>query len=220
VLFTNPFQFIPIKEHTQMLITMGSVDNFNTVVQPVPDESEQGWHREERLQVSLKLAANERPALIEFRLGEDSQAPSTQLLTQWLESGEVVQAYCTGISARPFVQKEGKTYRTRGKAVELEQQRGDELIKVNANLDAMIVFLGHAMAPLSGGMTAEEALKQTRAAYKRGQRLYRERRNAERAEQMEVQLEERARQMLARRAEQQAQREPATTAAAGNGRKR
>jgi hypothetical protein len=202
-----------------MLTTLGTVDNFNTVVQPVPDESEQGWHREERLQVSLKLAANERPALIEFRLGDDAQAPSTQLLTQWLESGETVQAYCTGISARPFVQKEGKTYRTRGKAVELEQQQGDQLIKVNANLDAMIVFLGHAMAPLSGGMTAEEALKQTRAAYKRGQRLYRERRNAVRAEQMEVQLEERARQMLARRAEQQAT--PAGTAVtASNGRKR
>jgi hypothetical protein len=193
---------------------IGTVDNHATVPSPILDETQpKGYRVEQRLQVTLKAAANERSYTVEFRLGEDSQAPSEQQLDAWIESAELVQAFCTGLSARPFVHQEGKTYRSRGKAVQIGEQK--------AELDSFVVFAGHAMAPLSGsGAPAlEDVVKQVRAAYKRGQRQFRAQRNAERAAQLEAQLEERARQMVERRAAQvaEAERERDEAAVAANG---
>jgi hypothetical protein len=202
------------EEHTTMFDYIGTVDNHALVPSPVLDETQpKGYRVEQRLQVTLKAASNERTYTVEFRLDQDSQAPSEQLLDQWIESGELVQAFCTGLTARPFVHQAGKTYRSRGKAVQIGE--------ATANLDSFVVFAGHSMAPLSGTGTPslEEVTKAVRAAYKRGQRQYRAQRNAERAVQLEAQLEERARQLVERRAAQ-AVEEKEEQAAASNGRKR
>src|SRR5262249_18782543 len=58
-----------------MFVCIGTVDNFITLPSPVLDESAQGYHLEQRLQVTLQAAANERQILVEFRLGEGSEAP-------------------------------------------------------------------------------------------------------------------------------------------------
>src|SRR5258708_40284122 len=100
-----------------MLVCIGTVDNFILMPSPVPDESTQGFHLEQRLQVTLQAAANERQLMIEFRLGEGSETPSEQLLNSWLEAGDLVEALCTGLTARPFKQDKDKTYRRQGKAV-------------------------------------------------------------------------------------------------------
>ncbi len=63
-----------------MLVCIGTVDNFILVPSPILDDSEQGFHLEQRLQVTLQSAANERQLMIEFRLGEGSYAPAEQLL--------------------------------------------------------------------------------------------------------------------------------------------
>ena len=187
---------------------IGIADNYTIVPAPVLDETQpKGYRVEQRLQVTLKAASNERAYTVEFRLGEDSQAPSEQLLTQWIESGELVQAYCTGLTARPFVHQEGKTYQARGSEREINGSK--------AVLDSFVVFAGFAMAPLSGGPALEELVKQARGAYKRSQRQYRAQRNTERAKQQEAQLEERARQMLERKAQQDA--EKAASAGIGAG---
>jgi hypothetical protein len=88
-----------------MFAVIGTVDNYTILPSPVLDDSDpKGYRIEQRLQVTLKLAANERQQYtVEFRLGDESQAPSTDLLTKWLESGELLQAYCAGLAARPFV---------------------------------------------------------------------------------------------------------------------
>ncbi len=144
-----------------MLVCIGTVDNFIVLPSPVLDESPQGYHLEQRLQVRLQAAANDRQLMIEFRLGEGSEAPSEQLLTAWLESGDVVEALCTGLSARPFVQHKDKTYRRQGKAVQV----GDE----TAHLDTMVVFAGASMSPRRGhvarrGRQSCSCLLQARAA--------------------------------------------------------
>jgi hypothetical protein len=115
------------------------------------------------------------------------------LLNKWLESGELVQAFCTGLAARPFVHAKDKTYQRRGRQVQL----GDQM----AELDAFVVFAGASMTPLEAGSPLDEQVKQARAAYKRSQRIYREQRNAARVAQIEAQMEERVRQMQERRAE-------------------
>ena len=188
-----------------MIINLGTVDNHITLPTPVPDESApEGYRMEQRLQVTLKSASDERQMTVEFRPGEGSDAPSEQQLDAWLESGDIVQAFCTGLAARPFVHKEGKTYRTRGKEVQI----GD----ATAALDAFVVFAGFAMVALGdASLTLEEAVRKARAAYKRGQRAYRERRSAERIKQL---LERKATQD----AEKQAQ--AADEATGQNGRKR
>ena len=78
-----------------MFAVIGTVDNYTILPSPVLDDADpKGYRIEQRLQVTLKLAANERQQYtVEFRLGDESQAPSTDLLTKWLESGELVQAY-------------------------------------------------------------------------------------------------------------------------------
>jgi hypothetical protein len=199
-----------------MLVGIGTIDNFVVLPSLVPDDSEQGGHIEQRLQVTLQAAANERQQLmIEFRLGEGSEAPSEQLLNTWLESGDLVEALCTGLTARPFKQDKDKTYRRQGKAVQV----GDETV----HLDTMVVFAGASMAPLTEARPLQEAVKAARAAYKRGQREYRVQRNAERVKQMEAQMVERIKQLRERKAAEDTARAAAGGAAepAGtNGRKR
>jgi hypothetical protein len=199
-----------------MLVCIGTVDNFILMPSPILDESEQGFHLEQRLQVTLQAAANERQLMIEFRLGEGSDAPSEQLLNTWLESGDLVEALCTGLTARPFVQNKDKTYRRQGKAVQV----GDE----TAHLDTMVVFAGASMSTLAEAKPIADAVKAARAAYKRGQREYHAQRNAERVKQMEAQMGERIKQLRERKAAEDAAK---TAVAAGeaeptgaNGRKR
>jgi hypothetical protein len=206
-----------------MFDVIGIADNYTIVPAPVLDESQpKGYRVEQRMQVTLKAASNERSYTVEFRLGESSQAPSEELLTQWIESGDLVQAFCTGLTARPFVHQEGKTYQARGSQKEINGTL--------ATLDTFVVFAGFAMAPLAnvGADTLEAMVKQARGAYKRSQRQYRAQRNAERAKQQEAQLEERARQLLERKAQQDAEKasqpaSPSTTEteaiASTNGRK-
>jgi hypothetical protein len=185
-----------------MFDVIGIADNYTIVPAPVLDETQpKGYRVEQRMQVTLKAASNERSYTIEFRLGETSQAPSEELLNQWIESGELVQAFCTGLTARPFVHQEGKAYQARGSQKEI-----NGLLATLATLDTFVVFAGFAMAPLAGSAagTLEELVKQARGAYKRGQQQYRAQRNAERAKQQEAQLEERAHQLLERKAQQEA----------------
>ncbi len=188
-----------------MIVNLGTIDNYETLPTPVLDESlPEGYRMEPRLQVALKMASDEHQVTVEFRLGEGSDAPSEQQLNTWLKSGELVQTFCTGLAARPFVHREGKTYRTRGNEVQI----GD----TKAALDAFVVFAGFAMSPLGdGALSIEDAVRKARAAYKRGQRAYRERRSAERIKQ----LQERK---AAQDAEKQAQ--AAEEATGQNGRKR
>jgi hypothetical protein len=209
-----------------MFDVIGIADNYTIVPAPVLDESQpKGYRIEQRMQVTLKAASNERDYTVEFRLGENSQAPSEELLNRWIESGDMVQAFCIGLTARPFVHQEGKTYQARGSQKEINGSL--------TTLDTFVVFAGYAMAPLMGGQPGvlEEMVKQARGAYKRSQRQYRAQRNAERAKQQEVQLEERARQLLERKAKQEADKADqvgaasaaateAETAASANGRKR
>ena len=198
-----------------MLVCIGTVDNFILMPSPVLDESAQGFHLEQRLQVTLQAAANERQLMIEYRLGEGSDAPSEQLLNAWLESGDLVEALCTGLTARPFIQNKDKTYRRQGKAVQV----GDE----TAHLDTMVVFAGASMSTLADAKPIAEAVKAARASYKRGQREYRAQRNAERVKQMEAQVADRVKQMRERQAaEETAKAAGSATAepAGANGRKR
>src|SRR5262249_22700810 len=146
------------KEITSMLVCIGTVDNFIVLPSPVLDESPQGYHLEQRLQVTLQAAANERQLLVEFRLGEGSEAPSEQLLTTWLASGDLVEALCTGLTARPFLQSKAKTYRRQGKAVQV----GEE----TAHLDTMVVFAGASMSTLADAEPLDEEVKAARASYK------------------------------------------------------
>jgi hypothetical protein len=199
-----------------MQVNVGTVDNYETLPTPVLDESApEGYRMEQRLQVTLKSASDERQLTVEFRLGDDSDAPAEQQLNAWLESGELVQAFCTGLAARPFVHREGKTYRTRGKEVQI----GD----TKASLDAFVVFAGFAMSPLgAGALTIEEAVRKSRAAYKRGQRAYRERRSAERLKQLQAEMPQRIKQLQERKAAQDAEKQAqaAEEATGQNGRKR
>jgi hypothetical protein len=206
-----------------MFAVIGIADNYTIVPAPVLDESQpKGYRIEQRMQVTLKVASNERAYTVEFRLEENSQAPSEELLNRWIESGDLVQAFCIGLTARPFVHQEGKTYQARGSQKEINGSL--------TTLDTFVVFAGFAMAPLAGAGASdlEEMVKQARGVYKRSQRQYRSQRNAERAKQQESQLEERARQLLERKAQQEAEKttnasaeataEPGTAGA--NGRRR
>src|SRR5258708_14525550 len=198
-----------------MLVCIATVDTFILTPSPVLDDSEQGFHLEQRLQVTLQAAANERQLMIEFRLGEGSDAPSEQLLNAWLESGDLVEALCTGLTARPFVQNKDKTYRRQGKAVQV----GEE----TAHLDTMVVFAGASMSTLADAKPIGEAVKVARASYKRGQREYRAQRNAERVKQMEAQMADRVKQLRERKAAEDATKAAASSAgesASTNGRKR
>jgi hypothetical protein len=206
-----------------MITLSGITDNYSLVPSPVLDATQpKGFRVEQRLQVTLKAAANDEQYTIEFRLGsEDDQSPSEEQLNHWIDGGELVQAICTSLAARPFVHQEGKTYRTKGKEVQIGEQK--------AALDSFIVFAGVSMAPLAGNTSLEDAVKQARSAFKRSQRAYRARRNEERAQQLEAQLEERVRKLLERQAARQGTAPEASSASAAaeeveaavaNGRKR
>jgi hypothetical protein len=194
-----------------MITLSGITDNYSVVPSPVLDATQpKGFRVEQRLQVTLKAAANDEQYTIEFRLGsEDDQAPSEEQLNHWIDGGELVQAVCTSLAARPFVHQEGKTYRSRGKEVQIGEQK--------AALDSFIVFAGVSMAPLAGNPTLEDAVKQARSAFKRNQRAYRARCNEERAQQLEAQLEERVRKLLERQAARQSSASTASPAAASVG---
>lgn len=196
-----------------MFAVIGTVDNYTILPSPVLDDADpKGYRIEQRLQVTVKLAANERQQYtVEFRLGDESQAPSTEVLTKWLESGELVQAFCAGLAARPFVHSKEKTYQRRGRAVQIGEQ--------TAELDAFVVFAGSAMAPLEAGSPLEEQVKQARAVFKRSQRTYRDQRNAARVQQMEAQLEERVRQLQERRAQADAAKAASGEAVSANDRR-
>jgi hypothetical protein len=196
-----------------MLVCIGTVDNFILVPSPVLDDSAQGFHLEQRLQVTLQSAANERQLMVEFRTGEGSDAPAESLLNTWLETGELVEALCTGLTARPFMQQKDKQYRRQGKAIQIGE--------ATAHIDTMVVFAGASMAPLSAARSLDDAVKAARASYKRGQREYRAQRNAERAQQMEAQVLDRVRVMRERKAAEDAAKAAGEPEAAGtNGRRR
>ncbi len=198
-----------------MIDVIGTLDNFTILPSPVLDDTAaDGYRIEQRLQVSLKAASNEKPFTIEFRLGADGQsgdAPSESQLTQWIESGELVQAFCSGLSARPFVHQPEKQYRTRGKEVQIGAE--------TAALDAFVVFAGVGMAPLANGPALEEIVRKSRVAFKQNQRAYRAQRNSERVAQMEAQMGERVRQLKERQATQTTASADGT-AAAPSGRRR
>jgi hypothetical protein len=178
-----------------MITLCGVTDNYSIVPSPVLDLTQPKKVRiEQRLQVTLKAAANEQPYTIEFRpTGDDhDQTPTQDQLSRWIDEGELVQVNCTSLAARPFVHQEGKTYRSRGKEVQI----GDE----KAALDSFVIFAGVSMAPLTGNQLLEEAVKQARGAFKRAQRAYRAKRNEERAQQLEAQREERVQKLLERQA--------------------
>src|SRR4029077_16667786 len=105
-----------------------------------------------------------------------------------------------------------KTYQRRGRQVQV----GDQ----TAELDALVVFAGFAMALLDPGSPLEEQVKQARAVFKRSQRAYRDQRNAARVVQMEAQLEDRVRQMQERRAQTEAEKAAAGETVGTNGRRR
>jgi hypothetical protein len=194
-----------------MFDLIGTADNYSIVPTPVLDATQaQGYRVEQRMQVTLKAASNERGYTIEFRLGDDAQAPSEEQLNAWIESGELVQAFCSAVTARPFVHQEGKQYQARGSEREINGAK--------AVLDTFVIFAGVSMASLAGGPALEEIVKQVRSAFKRNQRQYRAQRSAERAQQQQAQLEERARQLLERKAQQDAEKAATEPAMATNGR--
>ncbi|GEM_PF-1663272 len=194
---------------------IGTVDNYTILPTPVLDDNEPtGVRIEQRMQVSLKAASDEAVLTIEFRPGSDGRfggdAPAENLLTQWIESGDLIQAFCASVRSQPFQHKEGKTYRKKGKQIQV----GNETVE----MDTFVVFAGVSMAPLVGGPALEEQVRKARSAYKQNQREYRAKRNAERVAQMEAQMAERVKQLQEQRAAQQAAGQPEATAA--NGRRR
>ncbi len=204
-----------------MIDVIGTLDNFTLLPTPVLDDTEaSGFRTEQRMQVSLKAASDEEALTIEFRPGADGRfdtdAPSEALLNQWIESGELVQAFCASVRAQPFQHKPGKTYRKKGKSMQV----GAETVE----MESFVVFSGVSMAPLAGGPALDEQVRKARASYKAKQREYRAKRNAERVAQMEAQMGERVQQMRERQAAQaqqmaQAAGQPAEAVAA-NGRRR
>ncbi len=192
-----------------MIDVIGTVDNFTLVPSPVIDATDpKGVRIEQRLQVSLKSASDEDTLTIEFRPGTDGRAsndaPSEALLSQWIESGELVQAFCASVRAQPFQHKPGKTYRKKGKAIQV----GAETVE----MESFVVFAGVSMAPLANGPALEDVVRKARSAYKLNQRAYRNKRNAERVAQLEAQMAERIRQMQEQQAAQ-ATGQPAEAAA-------
>jgi hypothetical protein len=167
-----------------MLTTIGTVENFIITPSPILDDSEQGYHLEERLQVTLRSAIDEHPILIEFRLGDTSAAPSEQVLSTWLVEDELVAALCTGISARPAAVKQRR------------EAQGDEQ---TARTDTMVALSGQSMVALSEGIDLREAVKSVRVAHKRAQRDTLLHRNAERVEQLRAHLPERIQQLQLKR---------------------
>jgi hypothetical protein len=181
-----------------MLATIGTVENFNITLSPILDESEQGYHLEEHLQVTLKSAIDEQPLMIEFRLGDTSTAPSEQVLSTWLVEDELVAALCTGISTRSVAVKQRR------------EAQGDEQ---TARTDTTVALSGQSMVALREGIDLREAVKTARVAHKRAQRDYLLHRNAERVEQLRAHLPERIQQLQLKRRQGVQAPENASTAA-------
>jgi hypothetical protein len=190
-----------------MLMLISTIDNALTLPTPVLDDSSQGYHLEDRLQVTVKSLANDKSYTVEFRLGEGSDAPSEAQLIQWMESGEAVRVVCSGVTARPFVHQDGKQYRSRGSEKEINGAA--------AVLDTLIVFAGQSITPASATFDLDEEVRKARGAYKKAQREFRQRLNADRVEKAKAQLAERVAKMQEARAKQQQQQaQPAAPAGA------
>ncbi len=183
-----------------MLMLIGTCDNVQVVPTPVLDDSEKGYHTEERLQVTVKSAANDKPQLVEFRpSSEDHTIPSDAQLTSWMEAGELLRVVCSGVTARPFVHDPAKQYRTRGSEREINGQ--------TVALDTLMVFAGQSATPASSPLDLDAEVRAARGAYKKAQRVFRERVNAERAKKLEAELPGR----VAKMREAQAKRQTETT---------
>jgi hypothetical protein len=189
-----------------MLMLISTIDNALTLPTPVLDDSPQGYHLEDRMQVTVKSLANDKSYTVEFRLGEGSDAPAEAQLIQWMESGETVRVVCSGVTARPFVHQDGKQYRSRGSAKEINGAA--------AVLDTLIVFAGQSITPASATFDLDEEVRQARGAYKKAQREFRARLNAERIAKSQAQLAERVAKMQEARAKQQQQQQQAAPAGA------
>jgi hypothetical protein len=190
-----------------MLMLISTIDNALTLPTPVLDDSPQGYHLEDRLQVTVKSLANDKSYTVEFRLGAESDAPAEAQLIQWMESGEAVRVVCSGVTARPFVHQEGKQYRSRGSEKEING--------TSAVLDTLIVFAGQSIVPASATFDLDEEVRKARGAYKKAQREFRQRLNADRVEKAKAQLAERVAKMQEARAKQQQPASPTADPAAG-----
>lgn len=191
-----------------MYFVIGTIDNAITLPTPILDDSPQGYHLEDRMQVTVKSAANDKTTTIEFRLGPDSDAPAEQQLIAWMEGGDLVRVVCSTVSARPFVHQDGKQYRSRGSEKEINGQ--------TAVLDTLIVFAGQSITPAADAFDVEDEVRKARGSYKKAQREFRQRLNAERVEKAKAQMEERVAKMKEARAKQQ----QAHTSAASTGGRR
>ena len=186
-----------------MLNLIATLDNAVELPTPVLDDSETGYHLEQRLQVTAKSPVNDRTFTIEFRLGDGSDAPAAQQLTAWMEAGELVRISCSGVTARPFTHQEGKQYRSRGSEREINGK--------TVTLDTLLVFAGTSIVSAATPFDAEEEVRKARGAYQRQQRSYRETVNARRVAQAQATIAERVTRMK----EAQAKRTAAGAGAEG-----
>jgi hypothetical protein len=193
-----------------MYFVIGTIDNAITLPTPVLDDSQQGYHLEDRMQVTVKSAANDKTTTVEFRLGPDSDAPTEQQLIAWMENGDLVRVVCSTVSARPFIHQDGKQYRSRGSEKEINGQ--------TAVLDTLIIFAGQSITPATDAINIDDEVRKARGAYKRAQREFRQRLNAERVEKTKAQMDERVAKMRESRAKQQ-QASPAAADPAAPGRR-
>src|SRR6185437_11252974 len=178
-----------------MLMLISTIDNAITLPTPVLDESAQGYHLEDRMQVTVKSVANDKSYTVEFRLGEGSDAPAEAQLIAWMEGGDTVRVVCSGVTARPFVHQDGKQYRSRGSEKEINGSA--------AVLDTLIIFAGQSISPASDAFDLEDEMRKARGSYKKAQREFRQRLNAERVEKAKAQMDERVAKMKEARAKQQ-----------------
>jgi hypothetical protein len=187
-----------------MYFVIGTIDNEIVLPTPILDESPQGYHLEDRMQVTVKSAANDKTSTVEFRLGEGSDAPTEQQLITWMENGDLVRVVCSTVSARPFIHQDGKQYRSRGSEKEINGQ--------TAVLDTLIIFAGQSISPAADPFDLDDEVRKARGAFKRAQREFRQRLNAERVDKTKAQMDERVAKMREARAKQQQAQPPAGAA--------
>jgi hypothetical protein len=194
-----------------------TIDNFITMPMPVLDESEQGYHLEQRLQVSGKSAADEKQIMIEFQLGDQfPETPGEGEITKWMEEGELLHAFCLNVVARPFAQKEDEESRKKYRRIGKEVKIGDQV----AHLDTMIVYNGYRLIPVADNPNPLDILKTVHGAYKRRQRDYLTRRNAEKLNDRMAQIPAQVEAMKQRRAAQQQAQGTPTDGAPSSSRRR
>lgn len=149
-------------------------------------------------------------------MGDDSDAPTLAQLDTWIESGDLLRVVCSGVTARPFTHQEGKQYRSRGSEKEINGQ--------TVTLDTLIIFAGQSITLASDPFDAEEEVRKARGSYKKAQRAYRQRSNAERLAKTNAGMEERVTKMREAAKAKEAAAAAGTTASgdapAGNGRRR